>query len=101
MLTKVVLPAPLAPIRLTFWPAAMSSVKGIGGDNGAKPLVEARTERTGFTAPPLFSPMMAAAVAALPLPCRSRTQSEPMPRGRNKITPQQENARTSCQVFGR
>src|SRR5215472_3361300 len=54
MLTKVVLPAPLAPIRLTFWPEGISIDKPSAAITAPKRLFTPLTESSGFTTVPLL-----------------------------------------------
>ena len=101
MLTKVVLPAPLAPIRLIFWPAGNIEGECVGSDHRAKALFEPahRKNRVHGVAP--LSAVSGAFAAEVLRLRRFLIQSEPMPRGRNRMTPRRKTPSTSCQVLGK
>src|ERR1700736_693748 len=75
--------------------------QGVGGDYRAKALFKSTHGKDRVHSATSFSAAMGAAAVELFFLCLSLIQSEPMPRGRNRMTPNRKTPSTSCQVLGR
>ena len=73
--------------------------ESVGGDHRAKALIQPAHGEDWLHNTTPFS--AGRGVVEIFFLCRSLIQSEPMPRGRNRMTPKRKTPSTSCQVLGR
>src|SRR5664280_1604268 len=73
----------------------------VGGDHCTEALVESAHGEDGVHSAASLSAAIGVAAAGLIHLRPSLIQSDPMPRGRNRMTPNRKTPSTSCQVLGR